>query len=107
MTSSLQGGEGDYIFLKILKTVDITGAKQRNGMMSAGNYEYNIQFPFPSEVDLLEMAQETAKGKAPRLPGTSQAVFLSPQTTRDQLATIDYDLSLIVEHGKLFKRSSK
>ena len=107
MTSSLQGGEGDYIFLKILKTVDIASARQRNGTMSAGNYEYEIRFPFPTEVNLLEMAPDTVKGKAPRLPNISQAVFSSPQTTRDRLATIDYDLSLIVEHGKLFKRSAK
>jgi len=107
MTSSLQGGEGEYIFLKTLKPVDISGARQRDGMLAAGNYEYEIQFPFPSEVDLLEMAPETVKGKAPRLPNTPQAVFSSPQTTRDRLATIDYDFSVIVEHGKLFKRSAK
>jgi len=107
VTSSLQGAEGDYIFLKTLKSVDISGVRQRDGMLAAGNYKYEIRFPFPAEVDLLERAPETVKGKAPRLPNTPQAVFSSPQTTRDRLATIDYDLSLIVEHGKLFKRSAK
>ena len=100
--------EGDYAFLKTIETIDISGVRQESGKIPAGNYEYDIRISFPTEVNLLEsLTKDKVKGKGPALPETSRVMVFSPQTTRDIQASIEYDLVLTVEHGKLFKRSTK
>ena len=100
--------EGEYVFLKTLTTIDITSTRQGDGTIPPGQYEYDVRFPFPTQVNLLDaMTYQTAKGKGPPTSATSQTVFSTPQSTQDTQGTLDYDLMLVVEHGKIFKRTAK
>lgn len=106
----MEGADGNYIFLKTIQAIDVAGVRQGDGTIPAGNHTFDIRFLFPTEVNLFDsLTRETVKGKGPhfKLSATPQAVSPSPQTTRDTLGTIEYDLTLVVEHGKMFKRSAK